>query len=325
MTMTNEELLERLRKVAMTTGDLTYGYTGLLNPAQAEKFLRLAIEATIISKEATVKIMDTPKWQEPKIVFGSRILRSGIEFTRLDDTAGQERAEPTLSGIEVSTHLVRGEVPISDEVFEDNIEREGFADTIVAMIAERSGLDLEALFIRGLDAATNTYYGMLDGFVYQAATGSGYNVVASGTYGKDYQAIFAAMVRAVPSQFFTDPQGMRFYCPWKVAIAYREQIAARGTPLGDQYLMGIMPLTYEGIKVVGVPMMCAAETDEYNCADKILLVHPKNLLIGFRRQVKLETFRDPREGGTSFIVTARADCKVVHVPATVVATGVTAP
>jgi hypothetical protein len=57
-----------------------------------------------------------------------------------------------------------------------------------------------------------------------------------------------------------------------------------------------------------------------DAGDKVLLVHPKNLYIGFRRQVKMETFRDPREGGTSFVVSVRTDTKLGHIDASVIAT-----
>jgi HK97 family phage major capsid protein len=311
MTINNQELLE---KVDTTTPDLINA--GLLSPQQAEQFLRLAIESTKIGPDASVIIMGAPKWQQPKIVFGSRILRPGSELTRIVEG---DRAKPTLSQFEMSTVLVRGEVPVSDEVFEDNIERAGFADTLVALIADRAGLDLEELFVNGdtsLDGG-DPYLDLLDGWIVQADDAVHGHVVDGGDYGADYQSLFQALINALPVKYFRNPAEFKLYCSIGVEYAYRESIAARGTPLGDQFLMGRLPLAYQGVPVVGVPVFP-------NTGDSriVLLTHPKNLYIGFQRRVRLETFRDPREGGTSFVVSARADAKVGHVDATAIATSV---
>ena len=53
-----------------------------------------------------------------------------------------------------------------------------------------------------------------------------------------------------------------------------------------------------------------------------LLCNPNNLYAGYHRAMKFETWRDPREGATSFIVTARVDAEVAVPEATVIATSV---
>src|SRR3546814_20966954 len=55
-------------------------------------------------------------------------------------------------------------VPISDEVFEDQVERAVFADTLTAQIAEASGRDIEDLFVNGDTAAADAYLPLQQGW-----------------------------------------------------------------------------------------------------------------------------------------------------------------
>jgi hypothetical protein len=97
-------------------------------------------------------------------------------------------------------------------------------------------------------------------------------------------------------------------------------LANRGTALGDLLLQSDGSLKYQGIKIQGVPHfpVTAGTPDKSN----ILLAHRQNLIAGYRRAITFESFRDPREGGTSFVVTARVDAKISWVPATAIATNV---
>ncbi len=309
MTTKNETYL---KKAILTTTDLGTGAT--LNPEQADEFLRLAIAPQVMLPEVRTVRSSATKWQEAKIDFGSRILRPGVEGERL---TYEERAKPTTGYVEISTVLVKGEVPISDEVMEENVEREGFADTIVQMVAEGSGRDLEELFIRGDTGSPDGYLAQLNGWLKQAEVGAGAHVYDAAADGQDYQSIFKKLLLALPDQYKRDIENMRFYVPVRLEEIYRDQLSARGTPLGDQTLQGKTPLTYQGIKIRGVPLFPIAPGA--SDTSKVLLTHRLNLYAGYRRQIRLETYRDPREGATSFIVTARADAKIAVIPATALA------
>lgn len=322
MTRINEQLLQEvLEKSQLLTSSLgtLSGGTGVLAPEQAEKFLQIAVQYTVLNQLVNVVTHTAPKWQQPKMYFGGRILAKGAEFTRL---APSQQSVPVLGNIELSTNLMRAEAPISDEFLEDNIEREGFADSIVTMIAQYVGRDLEELYFRGDATSADQFLNTLNGLV-QQFQGTGAHALAAASYGKDYQALLTDMVKQLPVQYRRDVTALRFFCPISVADGYRDQIANRGTPLGDQQLMGQIPLTYYGIPLVPVPMMIGTgASNGTDAGDKIILTAPKNIYVGFRRQVRLETFRDPREGGTSFIANLRTDVKVGHVDASVIATGV---
>ena len=70
--LSNETLVQ---KADAALADLTTG--GLLQPAQAQKFLRVLIDEAVLLKMATVVPMRSPKQLIEKIQFGERILRRG--------------------------------------------------------------------------------------------------------------------------------------------------------------------------------------------------------------------------------------------------------
>ncbi len=75
-------------------------------------------------------------------------------------------------------------------------------------------------------------------------------------------------------------------------------------------------LAYQGIKIVGAPSIDAGITSGTPDTTSVLLTYPTNLYAGYHRAMKFETWRDPREGVTSFVITARVDAEVAVVKAT---------
>ena len=105
----NETLLQ---KADWAIGDLTAN-SGLLNPEQANAFIRkLLIQPTLLAQARRV-VMNAPTRKINKIQFASRILKAGYTagLSRdLDDTANRERSKPTTEQIELNTKEVIAEV-----------------------------------------------------------------------------------------------------------------------------------------------------------------------------------------------------------------------
>ena len=159
----NRTLLE---KADLALADLTAG-GGILLPAQAQKFMRLLIKQSVLMQLATVVPMASPKHQLSKIKFGSRILRPGQEATAL---AAADRARPDLSFLELDARLFKAEVHLSDEVLEDNIERGELRQTILEMIAEAAGRDMEEVIINGDTASADPFLATMDGLLKQTTS-----------------------------------------------------------------------------------------------------------------------------------------------------------
>jgi len=306
---------ELLRKAILTVGDGTNGDFGgpgqaALSIEQVTQFIELMAAEQVMLGQARRVTSNAAKWNESIIDFSSRIARPGVEANRLGYT---DRAEPTTGLVEISTSLIRGEVPVSDEVFEDNIAGQSLVNTLERLIADRFGFDLEELFINGDTTSSDTYLGMFDGWMKLAQDGG--NAVDGSAYGQDYQEIFRVMLESMPIRFQRNLRANgAFYIPFLTEIKYRDILAARGTPLGDLMLTGQNELRYQGVQIVGVPAFPVV-----NNTGKFLLANTQNLYAGFHRAMRFETYRDPREGVTSFIITARVGAAVAVPEATVVA------
>ena len=302
MALSNEELL---RKATFTTGDLGGGAEAPLSEEQVKVFMRLAITPQVMLPDVRNVFSNAAKWTESKIDFSSTIMKPGVEATRLVDGS---RVKPGTDKVEISTTLIRGEVPISDEALEDQVEQAGFANTLVTMIADAVGRDVEDLMINGdTSIGGGVYLALFDGWVELATDANEY---AAAGDAQDYQEIMKTLLLSVADKYKRDVGNFRFYAPMRLVELYRDILSSRGTPLGDLHLEGARDLMYQGYKIVGVPLIKV--TSATPDTSDILFTHRQNLYAGWHRQIKLESFRDPREGATSFIVTARVDAKVGH-------------
>lgn len=309
MSIPNETLL---RKATLTTDDFGGANEAPLSIEQVSEFIRLlSADQTFLSDVRRVT-SNAAKWTESIIDFGGRITKPGTQGTRLAD---QDRAKVGTGNVEISTVLLRAEVPVSDEALEDQVSQAGFANALEALIADQFGYDVEELLLTGDTGSSDAYLAQLDGWLAQANSAKGHAIDASAD-GQDYQTIFKKLLQSIPNRhkrgLTTDG---RFYVPIVLEEQYRDILSARGTPLGDLTLTGTSELRYQGILIKGAASMPVDGTDKTS----ILLANRNNLYAGFRRAITMETFRDPREGATSFIVTARVDAKIAIPDATAIA------
>lgn len=302
-----------LAKADLALADLTTS-GGILQPAQAQKFIRIMIKESRLMKEATVTPMKAPKQLIEKIRFGARILRPGTEGAPLP--AGQ-RAKPDLSNVELDAKLFKAEVRLNNEVLEDSIERGQLRNTIMTLMAERISTDMEEIIINGDVASADPTLAVLDGILKQATS----NVVAAGGVSTTKTALRDA-IKTMPSEFLRNKGALRAYTSVDAELDYRDTLSDRATTLGDQNLESEKPVMYGGVKVVPVPMFpenLGVGTNETN----ILLTDPKNIDIGIWRQIRIETDKLVSEGVLVIVATLRFDVKYVHEPAVVKVTGVT--
>lgn len=317
-----------LEKATLSTSDLTGGTDGgLLSNDQAMEFLRVAIDYTAILPLCRVEFSKAPSFEVPRLSFGSRVLKPGTEGSRLADG---DRVKPSTGLMTLATVLLRGEVPVSDEVFEDNVEKDKLADTIMTMVAQAVGRDIEELMIKG-DSARDTgggedaYLDLIDGLVkrFQAATPAGQKLdMSAGGAPTTYDEMLGQALQKMPARYRRNVSDLKFFLPVLHTDGYEKSLSGRGTALGDKTVIeGLKAsLAYRGIQTIPVPIMTG--TDLINAAsvdyDKFgLLTDPKNIVAGFHREVKIEKWRDPREGATSFVPSVRFDVDIADPNGTV--------
>jgi len=312
--LSTEELLRKavLNVTGNPAGETTdFGGAGQapLSIEQVTTFIALMSAGQVVLPRVRKVTSNAQKWQESIVDLNTRVARPGTEGTRLGSA---ERKKPTTGIVEISTSLVRAEIPVTDEVMEDNVAGPAFLSTLENLIADRFGYDLEDLFLNGDTLSGDTLLAMFNGWIKQVKTsGAAINAAA---YGQDYQEIFRALLETVNVRFLRALQtNGAFYIPKSAEIKYRDILASRGTSLGDLALTQQNTLAYQGIALIGVPAMNQTSTSS------ILLATDTNLYAGFHRNMRFETYRDGREGITSFLVTARVDAKVAVPTAAAVA------
>ncbi len=297
----NRTLLE---KADLALADLTAG-GGVLLPAQAQKFMRLLIKQSVLMQLATVVPMASPKHQLSKLKFGSRILRPGQEATAL---APADRARPDLSFLELDAKLFKAEVHLSDEVLEDNIERGELRQTILEMIAEAAGRDMEEVVINGDTASADPFLATMDGLLKQTTS---HLVDAAGA--AINKNLLRDMLKSLPSEYLRDKKQMAFLTSVDAELDYRNTLADRATAGGDRFIEEDTPALYSGVPVKPVPLF-PENLGAANNRTVALLCNPKNVHVGIWRQIRLESFRDVSAGVLRVVATLRFDAKFAEEP-----------
>lgn len=298
-----------LQKADLALSDITTD-GGLLQPAQAQKFMRILIKEAVVLKLATVVPMRSPKQLIEKIQFGSRILRAGNEATALPVA---DRAKPDTSEVELDAKLFKAEVRLNNEVLEDSIERGQLRQTIMQLMAERIATDMDECLVQSNTSSTDPFLSRLgQGGLFQQAVSQ---VVDAGTTFTTKQT-FHSMIKAMPSQFQRNKKDLRFLTSIQSELDYRDSLAERATVGGDKWISEDVPVLYTGIPIVPVPLFPENLGSGTNTTD-VILTDPRNINVGIWRNIRVETDKLVSEGVLIIVATLRFDMKFAHEPAVV--------
>lgn len=302
-----------LAKADLALADLVLD-GGMLQPAQAQKFIRLLMKEAVILKYATVIPMKAPKHLVETIRFAGRVLRAGQEATALP---AADRSKPSMGRLELDAKLFKGEVDLDNEVLEDSIERAALKQTIMTLMGEAISRDLDDVIINGDTASTDTFLAQFDGIV----KGANANVVNNGNTALTKNT-FRDMVKAMPSEYLRRRGDLRFLVSSDAEIDYRDSIIERNVaPLTANLLTDNAPVQYAGIPIESVPMMPENMGVGGNNSVAFLL-DPKNITVGIWRQIRIETDKDISAGILKIVATLRMDSRYAYEPAVVKAINV---
>lgn len=296
--MRNQEII---RKAEMSLSALKSG--GLMNPAQASAFIRMVQNTPTIFSESRVIQMENDSQKFEKIGFGQRILRAAQEGKALSN---DELTVPTTSTVQLNTKEVIAEINITYDTLENNIEKDGLQQTIMQILAERAAVDIEELIVNGDTASADPYLVQLDGIRKQAVS----HIVDMN--GEELsRATFKKGLKAVPPKYLRIPQEFRFYTSHGLEVEWKDRVADRQTNLGDQAVQGGLSTAF-GVPVKGVsniqPYTVGEGDAQYDASD-IILTHPKNIILGFSRNIRIEVDKDIRSRKFIIVLTAKLDSK----------------
>lgn len=281
-TTSNRSILE---KADLAIADLTAG-GGILKPTAAKRFLRLLIKQSVLMQWVTAVPMSAPEQSFPRIKFGDRVLRP--------DTGAAlplaQRSRPDISSVQLRSQRFKAEVWLPDDVLEDNLEQGELRQTIMTLLTEKIASDMEDVVINGDTASGDPTLAQLDGILKQAVS----HVVDAAGAPLD-KSLMTDMLKSLPSEYMRARSQMRFLTSVDAELDYRNSLADRETAAGDAYLESEKPIVVSGIRLASVPHFpetLGAATDQ----TVALLTPPKNIYVGIRKRVKLETQRDVSEG-----------------------------
>lgn len=305
--------LALLNKADLTVSDLQ-GEAGYLNPGQAARFVRIAIDESVIMSRARVRPMSAPAELIEKIRFGQRIMRAGAEATPV---AVADRARPDLSKVELLAKLFRAEVDLSDEVLEDNIERASLRNTVMTLMGERSALDMDEVLGNGNTASLDPFLAQFNGIRANASS----NVVVAGGQTLN-KGVFREMVKEMPTEFRKRKRDLVFFTGSNAVEDYVDTIADRMTQLGDtNFGAQDREAMYGVIPVVGVPVF-PEDLGGGNNETEVILTNPNNIVVGFWRRIRMRTDVMVRDGLLVIVADVRFTTEYEEETAVVKATGV---
>ncbi len=305
----NRTLLE---KADLALSDLTSD-GGLLQPAQAAKFMRILIKQSKLMGMSTVVPMKSHKQLIEKVRFAGRVLRAGNEAAAL---AAGDRAKPTLGKVELDAQLFKAEVRLNNEVLEDSIERAELRQTIMQILGDAIARDMEEVALQGDTTSTDPFLAKFDGVIKQITT---HTVDAVDT--KLNKSLFRDNLRSLPSEFLRNKAEMRFLTSVDAEIDYRDTLADRIGALGDKFLEQEAAVAYSGVPVIDLQLMPENLGGGTNCTN-MLLTDPKNINVGVWRQIRIETDKLVSEGVLIIVATLRFDVKFAEETAVVKATNI---
>ena len=273
---------------------------GLLHPTQSKKFMRLTTTDSVLLGQVTYRPMSRAREDIDQIAFGSRVLRAAQELTEL---AQADRTVPDISKVELDAQEFIGEVNLSDRVLEENIEQGDLRQTIMQLLGPAVGRDLEEVAINGDKTSPDTFLAQLDGILVQAQS----NVVDAAGAPVDDQ-LFHDMMKALPPRYRKNKRQLRFYTSEDAESNLRRFRAQRETALGDKYLETDTPILAAGSPVVPVPLF-PEDLGLGQNQTVAVLTHPKNIVVGVRRKIRIEWERSIRRRALAIVVTLEADVK----------------
>ena len=362
MAESNVELLAKLDaafKGLLEVNDLG---AAVLAPQKFDRFVQMMQESTIVLPAARFIPMQSQRVDIDRTGFVTRILHSGrtaktphqsAPFSHgwPEAQAGANRdltggygttadfAQLTFHENQLNARELQAITSLRDDALRRNIEKGNFENTLIDLFSAAAGRDLEEF---ALLADTNYTYlqddvlSQTDGWIAKAGNklyGVGVGATFDPTADEFPENMFNAQLAALPKQYLGNPADWKYYVPWDVYDAYRDNLRARGTILGDTAQTTNMPLYFKGTQIVYCPFLERAHgaTEVLNAQAPLalqddvvsggisLLTNPDNMVWGIFHQVQIEREREAKWRRTDFVLSFEGDVHYEDEDAAVVA------
>lgn len=338
--MVNEHILSQIvhpveQEVFKTMRSDMSDAKALLNEEQFNTFVRAATTQQSILNDASIKKMNSMSQVVSSTYISGRVLQNGYKDTNVTQDS-LTAATVGFGKAELISTKVKAKASLLDDDKEDNIEKEAFEQTLLTMMGEAVGRDLEALCVFGDHTKTsgNAFFNPFDGWLYQSksyAVNSQGVITAAGSGTADFnldntvEAMFDSMINKLPVAYRQSQllDKLTFYVPWEVYDSYHNLLMSRYTGLGDEFQIGRPTLKYKNIPVKYAPVLDASDArTSYGNVPSILTI-PEFLWTGIYKDVSIEPDRIVKEEKTDYYYRLRCAAAVQYADA-VIAANITA-
>lgn len=289
----------------LAVSNLTSG-GGKLQDDQADTFYRKIFDRPGLVQDVRNVPMNSDTMNINKIGLASRIIRAaptgtppyivdGVGETYGNDRnlASADRFNPTFEQVQLTVKEYMAEIHLTDDVIENNLEKENLENVILDMAAARLALDIEEVVLLSdtSNGALDAVLQLQNGVLKRVTT----NVVDAAGAAISLEQ-FADLQYALPTKYLRNVSNMKYYLHNHKEMAWRQALAARGTDLGDANITGRAPVPALGVPLAPVALMPTTQ---------ILFTDPKNIIVGVQRNMRLEYERYPRSRLNAFIFTIK--------------------
>ena len=288
---------------------------GVLLPEQARRFIDYVWDATVLAQDGRRVTMRANTMELDKVNVGERVIRAAAQADNTYTNAGA-----TFSKVELTTKKIRLDWEVSTESLEDNIEGAALEDRLVRLMTNAFANDMEDLAINGVDASSDAFLGIMDGFIKQTrgTVGNDAHEAAVTVSNDDWTpVVMQDIILAMPRKYRAVKSNLKFYAGTDafqgivrnngtLADAIAEAFA--GTPAGanpqrqayldgvGQTLGGARTTRVLGIDVMEVPYYPAGYVD---------LTFPENRVWGFQRDITVNREYKPKKDTIEYTVFVR--------------------
>ena len=337
--MANEHILSQLvneqeKEVFKTMRSDMNTAKALLNEEQFNQFIHAATINQTILNDASFKRMNSMSQVVSSTKITGRVLQNGYKSTNVTQDSLTE-ADVDFGKAELVATKLKAKTSILDDDKEDNIEREQFEQTLLSMMGEAIGIDLEAVAVFGdttYKAGGTTpdpLFSCIDGWI-KSGTIIQSDLANDST--DDNDGDFDLQTVGVTGMFdkmlYTMPAAYRqanlmkdlvFYVPYEVQEAYRSYLMDRETGLGDSSLLNADQLRYKGVPVKYAPVLDAADGRTIHGNVPSILTVPEFLWYGVYKDISVEPKRIVEAENTEYYYRIRCDATTQFADSVIVA------
>lgn len=237
----------------------------ILNPEQQATYLREFQYADPANTLSHMVLMNTPVRETSMFNIKGRVSQGGYVSGTHTTKSELTEADLNFTPQQIATTKIRGFTSLTDDELEENIERQTLQQTVLNEMGYKMGLDQAFWSFFGdtsIAHADNVSGGsellcMGDGWIKNAGTSLKSKGMSGSTdfdIANGVTAMFDAMKDKLPADI-RNTQQLTLFVPYEVEDAYRNEVIARQTPLGDSTLPSWGGLTYKNMPIVYSPAL----------------------------------------------------------------------